>query len=265
MKAKPQRQKGPAKRQDAAPHASRTVYGLLPVIEALRADHRRVDKVMIAEGAKQHRLAELIDLCRSRSIPFLRVSRDAFAKYVAPDVNHQGVLAFTAVSDYVKADEILDDATEPALVLLLDGVEDPRNLGAILRVAECAGVGGVIIPERRAVGLTDAVAKSSAGAVEYVKVAKTTNLNRLIDELKKREIWVVGTAADAAMEYSDWDWTRPSALVLGGEGSGLHRLVSENCDVLVKIPMYGKIDSLNVSVAAGVILFEAKRQRSKAG
>jgi 23S rRNA (guanosine2251-2'-O)-methyltransferase len=148
---------------------------------------------------------------------------------------------------------------------VLDGVEDPRNLGAIIRVAECAGANGVIIPERRAVGLTETVAKSSAGAVEYVKIAKVQNLNRFIDELKSRDIWVVGTAADAEMSYDRWDWTRPSALVLGGEGSGLHRLVAENCDVLVNIPMYGKIDSLNVSVAAGVILFEARRQRENNG
>ena len=153
-------------------------------------------------------------------------------------------------------------AAEP-LLLILDGVEDPRNLGAILRTAEGAGVDGVIIPERRAVGLNDTVAKSSAGAIEYVKVAKAGNLNRLIEDLKARDIWVVGTSMDSTMSYDEWDWTRPSALVLGGEGSGLHRLVAENCDVLVKIPMYGRIDSLNVSVAAGVILFEARRQRSK--
>jgi len=140
-------------------------------------------------------------------------------------------------------------------------VEDPRNLGAILRTAECAGVSGVLIPERRAVGLTETVAKSAAGATEHVKVAKVGNLNKLILELKKKNVWVVGTDMDAEIDYTDWDWTRPSALVLGGEGKGLHRLVAENCDVLVKIPMYGKIDSLNVSVAAGVILFEAQRQR----
>ena len=159
-------------------------------------------------------------------------------------------------------DEIIESAGGIPLIVILDGVEDPRNLGAILRVAECAAVDGVVIPERRAVGLNDTVAKSSAGAIEYVKVAKTTNLNRFIESLKERDIWVVGTSADAEMSYTDWDWTRPSALVLGGEGGGLHRLVAENCDVLVKIPMYGKIDSLNVSVAAGVILFEARRQRA---
>jgi 23S rRNA (guanosine2251-2'-O)-methyltransferase len=176
-------------------------------------------------------------------------------------VNTQGVVAFIAAGDYTTPDEILDALDEAALVVVLDGVEDPRNLGAVLRSAECAGAHGVFIPERRAVGLTDTVAKSAAGATEYINVAKVTNLNRLIEELKSRNIWVVGTSADAATSYTDWDWRQPSALVLGSEGSGLHRLVAENCDVLVKIPMYGRIDSLNVSVAAGVILFEARRQR----
>ena len=171
-------------------------------------------------------------------------------------------MALTAAGSYSDIDEILDNCGVNALLLILDGVEDPRNLGAILRAAECAGVSGVFIPERRAVGLTETVAKSSAGGSEYVKVAKVANLNRLILDLREREIWVIGSSAEAETEYTDWDWTRPTALVLGGEGKGLHRIVAENCDLLVKIPMYGKIQSLNVSVAAGVILFEARRQRS---
>lgn len=239
------------------------IYGLLPVLEALRAENRRIDKVVIADGAKEHRLSEIIDLCRERSIAWNRVPRETFAKHLESGVNHQGVIAFVASADYVSADDILENTATVPLVVVLDGVEDPRNLGAILRTAEGAGVDGVIIPERRAVGLNDTVAKSSAGAIEYVKVAKTANLNRFIETLKERDIWVVGTSMDTEMSYTDWDWTRPSALVLGGEGGGLHRLVAENCDVLVKIPMYGKIDSLNVSVAAGVILFEAQRQRTK--
>lgn len=138
------------------------------------------------------------------------------------------------------------------------------RLCAILRVAECAGADGVFIPERRAVGLTETVAKSSAGATEYVKIAKVGNLNRLIDELKSNNIWVVGAASgkDTETDYTDWDWTRKTALVLGSEGKGLHRLTAEKCDALIRIPMRGKIESLNVSVAAGVILFEANRQRT---
>jgi len=216
---------------------------------------------MVADGAKENRLTQIIELCRSSSIPFTRVPREALSKYVDAGANHQGVIAFVASSNYVSTDDILGEGKDDPLILILDGVEDPRNLGAILRVADCAGIDGVIIPERRAVGLTETVAKSSAGAIEYVKVAKTPNLNRLIENLKRQNIWVVGTSIDAAMDYADWDWKRPTALVLGGEGGGLHRLVADNCDVLVKIPMYGKIDSLNVSVAAGVILFEARRQR----
>lgn len=243
-------------------HHSSLIYGVLPVIEALRADARRIDKVLIADGAREARLSEVIEICKSRKIAWNRVPREQFAKHLESGVNHQGVIAFVSSADYVSTDEILDASADTPLIVLLDGVEDPRNLGAILRVAECAAVDGVVIPERRAVGLTDTVAKSSAGAIEYVRVAKTANLNRFIDELKKRDIWVVGTSGDAEMDHTEWDWTRPSALVLGGEGSGIHRLVAENCDVLVKIPMYGKIDSLNVSVAAGVILFEARRQRT---
>lgn len=257
----------PSRRDDKKPsslrpHPSSLIYGLSPVLEALRADNRRVDKVIVADGAKEHRLSEIIDICRARSIAWSRVTRETFEKNLEPGVNHQGVMAFSAAADYVDADAMLDAAGETPLFIVLDGVEDPRNLGAILRVAECSGVDGVVIPERRAVGLNDTVAKSSAGAIEYVSVTKTPNLNRFIEKLKEKNVWVVGTSADAEMSYDEWDWTRPSALVLGGEGSGLHRLVAENCDVLVKIPMYGKIDSLNVSVAAGVILFEARRQRN---
>jgi 23S rRNA (guanosine2251-2'-O)-methyltransferase len=237
------------------------IYGVLPVLEALRAERRRVERVFIAEGAREHRLSEIIDLCRSLGIVCSRVPISEFSRHVDPQANHQGVIAIASAASYVEIDEILDSASKPELIVVLDGVEDPRNLGAVLRVAECAGADGVVIPERRAVGLTETVAKSSAGAIEFVRVAKVANLNRLIDDLKSRNIWVVGTDADADKDYTSWDWTQPSALVLGAEGSGLHRLVAENCDVLVKIPMYGRIDSLNVSVAAGVILFEARRQR----
>ncbi|HVF30741.1 MAG TPA: 23S rRNA (guanosine(2251)-2'-O)-methyltransferase RlmB [Pyrinomonadaceae bacterium] len=247
-----------AKRSDGS-----TIFGVLPVLEALKANARRVDRIAIAEGTREHRLQEIIELARENGIRTDRVLREVIDRYVGPETNHQGVVAFAASADYAEVDEILDsERTEAQLIVILDGVEDPRNLGAVLRSVECSGADGVIIPERRAVGLTETVSKSSAGATEYVKVAKVTNLNRLIEELKERNIWVVGTSGDAATDYTDWDWRQPSALILGAEGTGLHRLVAENCDVLVKIPMYGKIDSLNVSVAAGVILFEARRQRN---
>ncbi len=237
------------------------IFGVLPVLEKLRADARRVEKVMIAEGTREHRLADIVELARESGVLVDRVSRETLDRIVGRDRNHQGVAAIAAAADYTNVEDILDAASEVPLFVILDGVEDPRNFGAILRTAECAGVDGVVIPERRAVGLTETVAKSSAGASEHIKVGKTANINRFIEELKERNIWVVGTSGDAETEYTEWDWTQPSALVLGNEGHGLHRLVSENCDVLVKIPMHGKIDSLNVSVAAGVVLFEARRQR----
>ncbi len=178
------------------------IFGVLPVLEALRADNRRIDKVLLAEGVREHRLSEIVAACRERSILLNRVSRDSFAQHLDAGANHQGVMAFVASADYVEIDEILDTAGENPLIVVLDGVEDPRNLGAILRTAECGGADGIVIPERRAVGLTDTVAKSSAGAIEYVKVAKVSNINRLIEKLKAKNIWVVGTSSDAETNYS---------------------------------------------------------------
>ena len=243
------------------------LFGVLPVLEALRAANRRIEKIFVADGAKEKRLFEILDLAQRKGVQFQKIPRENFSRYVENGANHQGVIAFVAAADYVDADKLLEEiyAKENALLVILDGVEDPRNLGAILRGVECAGADGVFIPERRAVGLTETVAKSSAGATEYVKVAKVANLNRLIDELKEHNIWVVGASGEAETDYTDWDWTQRSALVLGGEGKGLHRLTTEKCDALVKIPMRGKIESLNVSVACGVILFEAVRQRGNNG
>ena len=258
--------KRPQRSQPAeSPQRENTIYGVLPVTEALRSRPRRIERVLTAEGAKAHRLAEIRELARAADVRLDRVSREELERLVPTGVNHQGVAAIAAAASYVSAEEIFECAGEMPLYLVLDGVEDPRNFGAILRSAECAGVDGVFIPERRAVGLTETVAKSSAGAAEYVPVAKVANLNRLIDELKERGVWVIGTSGEAETEHYDWDWNRPTAIVLGNEGTGLHRLVAENCDMLVKIPMYGKIGSLNVSVAAGVILFEARRQRRVSG
>ena len=243
------------------------IFGVLPVLEALRAERRRVEKIFVAEGAQEKRLSEILFLAREHKIPFQKTARENLSKHIEPGANHQGVIAFVASADYYPADKLLEEiygkleAGEKPLIVILDGVEDPRNLGAILRTTECAGADGVFIPERRAVGLTDTVAKSSAGATEYVKIAKITNLNRLIEELKEHNIWVIGTSGEAESDYTNWDWRVPCALILGGEGKGLHRLTAEKCDALVKISMLGKIESLNVSVAAGVILFEAIRQR----
>jgi len=262
------RDQRPFKRQDhkvEEPSVGKNwVYGALPVLEALRANARKIDKILMADGVREGRLHEIVESARDKGVLVNRVSRDQLVKLAGPGANHQGVIAFIASRSYAEADAIIAAAANDGLIVVLDGVEDPQNLGAVLRAAECAGATGVIIPERRAVGLTETVAKSSAGAIEYVKVAKVANLNRLIEELKERNIWVVGTSGDARTDYTEWDWTRPTAVVLGGEGKGLHRLVAENCDMLVKIPMYGKIESLNVSNAASVILFEARRQRAVA-
>ncbi len=197
------------------------LYGVNPVVEAMRAGERVPAEILIVEGARDERLRELIELARIKAVPVKRVPRSTLDRAVG-NSHHQGVMARVAAARYADPDDLVSaistkigSGTEPLLVLL-DGVEDPRNLGAILRTAECAGVDGVFVPERRAAGLTDAVAKAAAGAVEHVPVARVTNLSRLIEQLKERNVWVVGTAEDAPMNYTEWDWTKPSALVLGG-------------------------------------------------
>lgn len=250
----------------ATGQSSDKIYGLSPVLEALRAGQRTIENITIAAGAKHERLRELLQLAKQARVPVHRVPRINLDKSLS-QINHQGVVAKVAAARYQDAEGLLDlvaarvGSDAPPLMLALDGVEDPRNLGAILRTAECAGVDGVFLPERRAVGLTGTVAKTAAGAVEYVPIARVTNLVRLIDQLKERNIWVIGAAEEASTDYTKWDWTLPSAIFLGSEGSGLHRLVKERCDALVRIPVFGKLDSLNVSVAAGVLLYEVRRQR----
>jgi 23S rRNA (guanosine2251-2'-O)-methyltransferase len=243
------------------------IFGLNPVLEALRARRRAVREIVIANGVKDSRLAQVIELARAADVPIHYAPRQQLDRSTANAV-HQGVLARIAAAEYADVDELVErigqlviDGSQP-LVLVLDGIEDPHNLGAILRTAECARVDGVFVPERRAVGLTETVGKASAGAIEYVPVARATNLSRLIDQLKERNVWVVGTAADASTAYTDWDWIRASAIVMGSEGSGLHRLVREHCDAVVRIPVLGQIGSLNVSVSTGIILYEALRQRT---
>jgi 23S rRNA (guanosine2251-2'-O)-methyltransferase len=246
------------------------LYGIAPVLEALRAGQRPIERITIAEGTRHHRLRELMEMARRLGVPVRYAPRIDLTRSVGTGANHQGVVATVAAASYADADALLDalasrvGTTDQPLAVVLDGVEDPRNLGAILRTAECAGVHGVFVPERRAAGLTETVAKAAAGALEHIAVARVTNLARLIEQLKERNIWTVGTSGDAPMSYTAWDWTQPSALFLGGEGEGLHRLVRERCDALVSIPLRGQIESLNVSVAAGIVLYEAIRQRAAA-
>ncbi|HEX3559567.1 MAG TPA: 23S rRNA (guanosine(2251)-2'-O)-methyltransferase RlmB [Pyrinomonadaceae bacterium] len=243
------------------------VFGIQPVLEALRAGRRRVERVTVAEGGHESRLREIFDLARAAGVPVRRAPR-AELQRLAAGANHQGVLASIAAARYLTSDELLDalaarvGTDDPPLAVVLDGVEDPRNLGAIIRTVECAGAHGVFVPERRAAGLTETVAKAAAGALEYVPVARAVNIARLVEELKQRGVWTVGTAADASTFYNEWDWTQPCALLLGGESDGLRRLVRQCCDVLVSIPLRGHVESLNVSVAAGIILYEALRQRT---
>lgn len=243
------------------------LYGPNAVVEALRAGKRQIETITILESARPDRLKSLIELAREKGVPVHRVPRLDLDRSLG-DVRHQGVVARIAAARYSDPEELLDQleakvgTPDPPLVLGLDGVEDPRNMGSIVRTAECAGVHGVFIAERRAVGLTSVVAKVAAGALEYVPVARVTNLVRLIDQLKERNIWVIGAAAEAKQSYTEWDWKLPAAIFLGSEGNGLHRLVREHCDTLVRIPVSGRLASLNVSVAAGVLLYEVRRQRT---
>jgi 23S rRNA (guanosine2251-2'-O)-methyltransferase len=240
------------------------IFGINPVLEALKAG-RPVQRLLVAEQRKQDRdVLSILRLARDAGIEVRTVSRDALNRE-APHAAHQGVVALVAARKYVTLDDILRIPAEKGqvpLYLVLDGVEDPRNLGAILRTAETAGVHGVIIPERRAAGLTEAVAKTSAGAVEYVPVVKVVNIANTLEELKKAGIWVFGAEAGTDTIYWNADYARPAALVLGGEDRGVRRLVREKCDYLVSLPQKGKIQSLNVSVAAGVLLYEVMRQRA---
>jgi 23S rRNA (guanosine2251-2'-O)-methyltransferase len=259
---------------EAQPHhtdasrADNLIYGVAPVLEALRAGQRAIERITIAEGARHHRLRELSELARAANVPVHKAPR-AELERVTGHAAHQGVVATVSPKRYADKEQLLDalvariGTADPPLIVVLDGVEDPRNLGAIIRTVECAGAQAVFIPERRAAGLTETVAKAAAGALEHVPVARVTNIARLLEELKEKGIWVVGVEAGAEMSYTAWDWTQPCALVFGSEGKGLHRLVREHCDALVSIPQRGRLTSLNVSSAAAVALYEAVRQRTR--
>jgi 23S rRNA (guanosine2251-2'-O)-methyltransferase len=238
------------------------IYGVLPVLEALRAGARRIDRIVIAEGVRDARLREVMEAARSAQIPIRREPRVSLDR-LTQRANHQGVLAITSAASYSDAEDLLTGISADTIFILLDGVEDPHNLGAIIRTAECGGASAVIVPERRAAHLTDAVAKTSAGAIEHLPVARVTNLASFIGELKKHNVWVIGVDGSGKVAYTDFDYAGATAFVFGGEGGGLHRLVRERCDAVVSIPMLGKVSSLNVSVAVGVVLFESIRQRSR--
>ena len=230
--------------------------------EALRSG-RTIDKVFIAAGDTDRGLQHLAAQAKEAGavvVPVDRRKLDAMSTTRA----HQGVIALAAAREYFTIDDLLQEAAdrgEVPLLIICDELSDPHNLGAILRSAECAGAHGVIIPKRRSVGLTAVVAKASAGAVEYMKVARVTNINAAMDELKKKGVWIFGTAAEGSIPMYQADLTVPAAIVIGSEGDGMSRLVRQNCDVTVHIPMRGQISSLNASAAASILLYEAVRQR----
>jgi len=230
--------------------------------EALRSG-RTIDKVFIAAGDTDRALQHLAAQAKEAGAVVVPVDRRKL-DFMSYTHSHQGVIALAAARDYYSVDDILQEAAdrgETPLIVICDELSDPHNLGAIIRSAECAGAHGVIIPKRRSVGLTATVAKASAGAVEYMKVAKVSNINNAIAELKEKGVWIFGTAAEGSVPMYKADLTGPAAIVIGNEGQGMSQLVRKNCDMLVHIPMKGQISSLNASAAAAILLYEAVRQR----
>jgi 23S rRNA (guanosine2251-2'-O)-methyltransferase len=239
--------------------------GIHAVREALEAG-RAFDRIVIAKGRQDSRVEEIVQAARERNISVRFEDRGQLDR-LADSKDHQGIVALVAARAAGTLDEILAAANagaghgEKGLIVLLDGVEDPHNLGAVIRTALAAGAHGVVIPERRAAGLTDTVARASAGALAHLAVAKVTNLVRTMEELKEAGYWLVGLDERGDNNYTDVDYTSPTGIVLGGEGKGLHELTRKRCDFVVSLPTTGPVKSLNVSVAAGVVLFEASRQR----
>ena len=238
------------------------IEGRNAVLEALRSG-RPIDKLLVAKGDDDASLGHIIHMARDAGIAVVDTDRRKLDELSATGA-HQGVIATAAVKEYSTVEDILKSAEEKGeapLLILCDEVSDPHNLGAIIRTAECAGAHGVVIPKRRSAGLTATVAKTSAGAVEYLPVARVANLTNTIRELKDRGVWIYGTSADADIGLYDTDLTGPAAIVIGSEGNGMSRLVAESCDMLLSIPLLGRISSLNASVSAAVVLYEAVRQR----
>ena len=251
----------PAEPAASPEDAERLLVGRNPIREALRAG-RPVEKLLIASGDLSGAAREIIQLAKDAGVIVQQVDRTRLDQ-IAP--NHQGMAAYVAAVPYAELSDILDAARakgEDPFVILLDGVTDPHNLGAIIRSAECAGAHGVVIPERRAVGLTPVVAKAAAGALNHMPIARVTNLNRAIDALKEAGVWVIGTAMDGENAFSA-DLTGPVALVIGSEGDGISRLTLEKCDRTLTLPMKGHIESLNASVAAGILMYAVLRARAK--
>ena len=263
--------KGPHPRRPAAsPEAGRPtadiIQGRNPVLEALRAG-RPINKVLLAQGVgRPAAVTEILRLAKEARVIVERVDRRAVDR-LSPGGRSQGVVALAAVKGYVDLERLLGIAGErgePPLLVALDHIEDPHNLGAIIRTADAAGVHGVIIPQRRAAALTASVARASAGAVEYVPVARLGNLSNALARLAKDNVWTVGIDPGGQRDYTEVDYRQPTAIVIGAEGKGISRLVKERCDLLASIPMRGRVASLNASVAAALVMYEAARQRRPA-
>ena len=237
------------------------LYGLHPVEEALRSGNRRFDHVVVARERQDQRLQKILELCRASGVRVRSESREQLT-LVARNPGHQGVVAFVRERAMLDVEDLLVPST-PALLLALDGVEDPQNLGALLRTADGAGVTGVLVTERRSAPLSAVALKASAGAAEHVRIARVVNLVRALEQVKAANIWCVGLDERGTMDYTEYDFTSPCMLVLGREGAGLHDLVRRTCDHLLRIPMAGKVASLNVSAAGAVVLYEAYRQRRR--
>lgn len=239
------------------------IFGIHAVEEALAARGRGFEYVAVLSGRGDSRIEKITQLCRTAGVPLRVMPRDQLTR-LARTAGHQGVVAITAEKKYADIDDLLAKKRgKYSFLAVLDGIEDPHNLGAIIRTAEGAGVDGLVIPERRATGVTAIVVKASAGASEYMPIAKVTNVSRTLEELKERNIWTVGLDERGPKSYDELDYKMDCAIVLGAEGHGLHEQIRKKCDFLVSIPMLGKISSLNVSVAAGVVMYEIARQRKR--
>jgi len=243
------------------------IAGKHAVLEAMRSG-LTVNKIWIAQGSNPHQVQSVIEEAKASGVMYQFVDRRKLDQMVEKDVRHQGVIAQVAPHAYADIEDLFtaaDKKGEAPFFIILDEIEDPHNLGSVLRTVECVGAHGVIIPKRRSVGITQATAKTSAGAAFYVPVARVSNLAQTLEILKQRGVWIAGADASAEQSVYDTDLTGPLAIVIGNEGRGLSRLIRERCDYLIKLPMRGRIQSLNASVAAGVFLYEAVRQRSARG
>ncbi len=239
------------------------IFGRNSCLEAVRSG-REIDKLLVAHGVTGGTVTAIIAKCKEKGILVKEVSPKKL-DFLANGINHQGVAVSFSVQNYVTVNDILkiaEERNEPPFIIVCDEIEDPHNLGAIIRTAECSGVHGIIIPKRRSASLNATVAKSASGALEYMAVAKVTNIASTIEELKKKGVWVFGADMDGK-DYTQFDYSMPCALVIGNEGKGIGNLVAKRCDEIISLPMFGKINSLNASVAAGILMYEVVKKRNK--